>query len=163
RSGEALPRNAPGDHGGTAREPTRRRDGHTAWRPATDRPGVRKGWPAGGARFGLDDRHVRRGRQPRALPQETRRDRRRAPGSPDRLRGSRRGAGDDDPLGPRASDAALPRMKPPRFLYACPHSLDEALALVAAHGDAGKLLAGGQSLVPILNMRLAEPKVLIDL
>jgi aerobic carbon-monoxide dehydrogenase medium subunit len=54
-------------------------------------------------------------------------------------------------------------MKPPRFLYACPRSLDEAVALVAVHGDAGKVLAGGQSLVPLLNLRLAEPKVLIDL
>jgi aerobic carbon-monoxide dehydrogenase medium subunit len=54
-------------------------------------------------------------------------------------------------------------MKPPRFLYACPRSLDEALTLVAVHGDAGKVLAGGQSLVPLLNLRLAEPKVLIDL
>jgi aerobic carbon-monoxide dehydrogenase medium subunit len=49
-------------------------------------------------------------------------------------------------------------MKPPRFLYACPRSLDEALALLAAHGDAGKVLAGGQSLVPLLNLRLADPR-----
>src|SRR5882724_5174043 len=54
-------------------------------------------------------------------------------------------------------------MKPPSFLYACPRSLDEALALCAEHGGDAKLLAGGQSLVPILNLRLAEPKALIDL
>jgi CO/xanthine dehydrogenase FAD-binding subunit len=54
-------------------------------------------------------------------------------------------------------------MKPPSFLYACPRSLDEALGLVAEHGSEAKLLAGGQSLVPILNLRLAEPKALIDL
>src|SRR5207247_753574 len=77
--------------------------------------------------------------------------------------GPRRVAGDDDPLGPRASDVALPHMKPPRFLYACPRSLDEAVALVAVHGDAVKVLACGQSLVPLLTLRLAEPKVLIDL
>jgi CO/xanthine dehydrogenase FAD-binding subunit len=54
-------------------------------------------------------------------------------------------------------------MKPPSFLYACPRSPDEALALLAEHGEAAKLLAGGQSLVPMLNLRLAEPRVLIDL
>ncbi len=54
-------------------------------------------------------------------------------------------------------------MKPPSFLYACPRSLDEALAQLAEHGEAAKLLAGGQSLVPMLNLRLAEPGVLIDL
>jgi CO/xanthine dehydrogenase FAD-binding subunit len=54
-------------------------------------------------------------------------------------------------------------MKPPSFLYACPRSLDESLALLAEHGEAAKPLAGGQSLVPLLNLRLAEPRVLIDL
>ncbi len=54
-------------------------------------------------------------------------------------------------------------MKPPNFLYACPRSLDEALALLAEHGEDAKVLAGGQSLVPLLNLRLAGPKVLIDL
>ncbi|MET0154267.1 MAG: xanthine dehydrogenase family protein subunit M [Candidatus Binatia bacterium] len=54
-------------------------------------------------------------------------------------------------------------MKPPSFLYACPRSLDESLALLAEHGEGAKLLAGGQSLVPLLNLRLAEPRVLIDL
>lgn len=41
--------------------------------------------------------------------------------------------------------------------------MDEALALVRRHGPDGKVLAGGQSLVPLLNMRLARPSVLIDL
>jgi carbon-monoxide dehydrogenase medium subunit len=54
-------------------------------------------------------------------------------------------------------------MKPPNFLYACPRSLDEALALLAEHGEDAKVLAGGQSLVPLLNLRLAGPKVLVDL
>lgn len=54
-------------------------------------------------------------------------------------------------------------MKPPPFTYVDPTGLSEATALLAAHGDEAKLLAGGQSLVPLLNMRLAQPAVLIDL
>jgi 2-furoyl-CoA dehydrogenase FAD binding subunit len=54
-------------------------------------------------------------------------------------------------------------VKPARFDYARPESLDEALALLAEHGDDAKVLAGGQSLVPLLNMRLASPAVLVDI
>lgn len=54
-------------------------------------------------------------------------------------------------------------MKPAPVDYTAPDSLDEALALLAEHGFDGKLLAGGQSLVPLLNFRLAQPGVLIDL
>src|SRR5262245_54684356 len=54
-------------------------------------------------------------------------------------------------------------MKPPRFDYLAPASLDEALALLAEHGDEAKVLAGGQSLVPLLNFRLVRPGYLIDL
>jgi len=54
-------------------------------------------------------------------------------------------------------------MKPPPFAYADPHSADEVVALLAQHGDEAKLLAGGQSLVPLLNFRLARPRVLVDL
>jgi carbon-monoxide dehydrogenase medium subunit len=54
-------------------------------------------------------------------------------------------------------------MKPAAFIYHAPHSLDEALALLAEHGDEGKLLAGGQSLVPAMNFRLVRPAVLIDI
>ncbi len=54
-------------------------------------------------------------------------------------------------------------MKPPNFLYAAPRSLDEALALAAAHGSDAMLLAGGQSLVAAMNFRFIAPKVLIDL
>jgi CO/xanthine dehydrogenase FAD-binding subunit len=54
-------------------------------------------------------------------------------------------------------------VKPPRFEYHDPRSVDEALALKAEHGDEGKVLAGGQSLVPLLNFRLAHPENLIDL
>jgi CO/xanthine dehydrogenase FAD-binding subunit len=54
-------------------------------------------------------------------------------------------------------------MKPPRFEYMAPTSLDEALALLAEHGDGAKVLAGGQSLVPLLNFRLVRPTYLVDL
>src|SRR5215831_5177922 len=54
-------------------------------------------------------------------------------------------------------------MKMPPFDYACPATLPEALALLSSHDGDAKLLAGGQSLVPILAFRLAAPKLLIDL
>lgn len=53
-------------------------------------------------------------------------------------------------------------MKPPPFDYEAPESLAEALNLLAERGADGKVLAGGQSLVPLLNFRLARPEVLID-
>ena len=54
-------------------------------------------------------------------------------------------------------------MKPAPFDYFAPQTLDEALQHLAQHGDEAKLLAGGQSLVPAMNFRLAQPGVLIDL
>ncbi len=54
-------------------------------------------------------------------------------------------------------------MKPPAFDYRAPDTLDEALSLLAQYGDEGKALAGGQSLIPLLNFRLARPAVLVDL
>jgi carbon-monoxide dehydrogenase medium subunit len=54
-------------------------------------------------------------------------------------------------------------MKPPNYLYAAPHSLDEALALAATHGGDAMILAGGQSLVAAMNFRFVAPGVLIDL
>ena len=55
-------------------------------------------------------------------------------------------------------------MKPAPFEYAAPSSLDEAISLLQQHGDEDvKLLAGGQSLVPLLSMRMARPELLIDL
>ena len=54
-------------------------------------------------------------------------------------------------------------MKPPPFDYRCPESLDEALALLAEHGEEAKVLAGGQSLVPMLNLRALHPALLIDI
>ncbi len=54
-------------------------------------------------------------------------------------------------------------MKPPSFDYEAPTSLDQAVALHAANEFDAKLLAGGQSLMPLLNMRLTRPALLIDL
>ena len=54
-------------------------------------------------------------------------------------------------------------MKPAPVDYVAAGSLDEALALLAEHGADAKPLAGGQSLIPLLNFRLARPTVLVDL
>ena len=54
-------------------------------------------------------------------------------------------------------------MKPAPFDYAAPTSLDEAVELLAANEGESKVLAGGQSLMPLLNMRLARPGLLVDL
>jgi CO/xanthine dehydrogenase FAD-binding subunit len=54
-------------------------------------------------------------------------------------------------------------MKPASFVYHRPATLDEALALLADHGGDAKPLAGGQSLIPAMNFRLARPAILIDL
>jgi CO/xanthine dehydrogenase FAD-binding subunit len=54
-------------------------------------------------------------------------------------------------------------MKPAPFSYFRPASLDEALGLLRTHGDEAKALAGGQSLVPLMNFRLARPRCLVDL
>ena len=53
-------------------------------------------------------------------------------------------------------------MKPPPFAYADPDSLDEVLQLLADVGDDAAVIAGGQSLVPLLNLRLARPELVID-
>lgn len=54
-------------------------------------------------------------------------------------------------------------MKPAAFEYHAPRTIDEAVALLAEHGDDAKVLAGGQSLVPLMNMRLARPRVIVDI
>ena len=54
-------------------------------------------------------------------------------------------------------------MKAPPFRYARPRTIEAALKLLAEAGDGARLLAGGQSLVPALNMRLLEPALLIDI
>ena len=54
-------------------------------------------------------------------------------------------------------------MKPAPFVYFTPATVAEALALLARHGGDAKPLAGGQSLIPAMNFRLARPAVLVDL
>lgn len=54
-------------------------------------------------------------------------------------------------------------MKPARFHYVRPASIAEAVLLLAEHGEDASILAGGQSLMPVLNMRLSRPRVVIDI
>ena len=54
-------------------------------------------------------------------------------------------------------------MKPAPFSYYCPETLDEAVHLLDEHGDDGKILAGGQSLMPLMSLRLARPAVIVDM
>ena len=54
-------------------------------------------------------------------------------------------------------------MKPAPFAYADPRTVADAIALLEEHGMDAKVLAGGQSLVPLLNMRLARPALLVDI
>lgn len=54
-------------------------------------------------------------------------------------------------------------MKLPEFDYACPETLDAAVALLAESGGEGQVIAGGQSLLPIMAFRLAAPSLLVDL
>jgi CO/xanthine dehydrogenase FAD-binding subunit len=54
-------------------------------------------------------------------------------------------------------------MKPPVFSYAAPATIDECLALKAEHGEDARFIAGGQSLMPLLNLRMVRPAVVIDL
>jgi len=54
-------------------------------------------------------------------------------------------------------------LKLPQFEYHSPDTIDEVLALLAEHGDEAKVMAGGQSLVPLLAMRLARPAQVVDI
>src|SRR6266540_3368056 len=54
-------------------------------------------------------------------------------------------------------------MYPPRFDYLAPRSVEEALDVLAERGDDAKVLAGGQSLIPLLKLRFAAPEVLVDI
>jgi carbon-monoxide dehydrogenase medium subunit len=54
-------------------------------------------------------------------------------------------------------------MLPSRFEYHRPDSLEEALQLLSQHGDEAKVLAGGQSLIPVMKLRLATPAHLVDI
>ena len=54
-------------------------------------------------------------------------------------------------------------MYPARFEYHAPASVDEALELLERYGDEGKVLAGGQSLIPLMKLRFASPRALVDI
>jgi CO/xanthine dehydrogenase FAD-binding subunit len=54
-------------------------------------------------------------------------------------------------------------VKPAKFEYHAPASIDEALAVLGRYGGEARVLAGGQSLVPMMNFRLAQPRALVDL
>jgi CO/xanthine dehydrogenase FAD-binding subunit len=54
-------------------------------------------------------------------------------------------------------------MKPAQFEYFAPETVAEAIELLSRHGEDGKILAGGQSLMPLMNLRLARPRALIDI
>jgi carbon-monoxide dehydrogenase medium subunit len=54
-------------------------------------------------------------------------------------------------------------MKPPRFRYCVAETVEEAIAALDEYGDDAKVLAGGQSLIPLMNLRLARPGVLVDI
>ena len=54
-------------------------------------------------------------------------------------------------------------MKPAKFDYVSPSTVDAAIEALAAANGEGKVLAGGQSLLPLLNFRMARPAVLVDL
>src|ERR1043165_7855624 len=54
-------------------------------------------------------------------------------------------------------------MKPRPFDYARPDTADEAVALLAEHGDEARVLAGGESLMAMMNLRLADPSILVDI
>ena len=54
-------------------------------------------------------------------------------------------------------------MIPPSFEYASPKSLSEAIDLLASRGEGAKVIAGGQSLIPLLKLRLASPSLLVDI
>jgi xanthine dehydrogenase iron-sulfur cluster and FAD-binding subunit A len=57
----------------------------------------------------------------------------------------------------------LLNMIPKAFDYCRPKTLPEAISLLQQHGDAAKILSGGQSLIPMMKMRLAQPEYLIDI
>ena len=54
-------------------------------------------------------------------------------------------------------------MKPAKFEYHTPASVDEALAIMGRYDGEARVLAGGQSLVPLMNFRLATPRAIVDL
>src|SRR5262249_61140956 len=66
------------------------------------------------------------------------------------------------PLTSLRTEGCAQIMKLPPFDYACPTTLPEAVQLLAARDGDAKAIAGGQSLVPMLAFRLAQPTLLVD-
>src|SRR5690348_8707158 len=64
-------------------------------------------------------------------------------------------------VGARKEDRRI--VKPAAFAYFDPSTAEEAVETLGELGDTGKVLAGGQSLVPMMNMRLAKPEALVDI
>ena len=54
-------------------------------------------------------------------------------------------------------------MYPASFEYFAPTTLDEALEILERYGDEGKVLAGGMSLIPVMKLRIARPRALVDI
>src|SRR5208283_1239608 len=54
-------------------------------------------------------------------------------------------------------------MIPQSFEYFCPETVSEAIALLEEHGEGAKILSGGQSLIPMMKMRLARPEYIVDI
>ena len=54
-------------------------------------------------------------------------------------------------------------MYPPSFEYFAPSTLDDALATLERYGDEAKVLSGGQSLIPLMKLRFAAPRVVVDI
>ena len=54
-------------------------------------------------------------------------------------------------------------MKPRPFDYVRPDTVEEAVAILAEHGDEARILAGGQTLLAMLNLRVVEPAILVDI
>jgi carbon-monoxide dehydrogenase medium subunit len=54
-------------------------------------------------------------------------------------------------------------MFPAQFEYVAPRTIDDALSLLAEHGEDAKVLAGGQSLIPLMKLRFAAPALLVDI
>ena len=67
------------------------------------------------------------------------------------------------PLRPRTGGGRGWTMKPRPFDYVRPDTVEEAVAVLAEYGDAARVLAGGQSLLAMLNLRLVEPAILVDI
>ncbi|MCE2532486.1 MAG: FAD binding domain-containing protein [Acidimicrobiia bacterium] len=68
----------------------------------------------------------------------------------------------DDEAGPQRRPAVV-AVKPARFAYTAPDTVEDALDVLDRFGDEAKVLSGGQSLVPMMNFRLARPEVIVDI